>query len=550
MEQRQGWHHFARPVVAGIALVLMGLTLSIAGASAQAPDTRPTLTIAVQGLTTTGELEPARETSNVATRIFGSLFDNLIDSDRQGDLSLRAGIARFQRIDDRTIEFKLREGVRFHNGDEVTAEDVAFSFGPLRLWGTSRADLLTGLDEGAKARTAQVPKDAVAVSQRFYPALERLDIIDRYTLRWVNKTPDLTLEGRLAREGAAILSRRAYLEAGNWATWARMPIGTGPYKLKTFNNDVAAVLEAHDAYWGGRPPFREIKFVVVPDVGARVAGLLSGQYDFVSDIPPDQFKTIRADSRFEVVGGPILNHRLIVFDATNPVLKDARIRQAMVHAVDTKAIAETIWLGETSPAPGLQWEFYGPMFIKDWVPPAFDPARARRLLAEAGYKGETIPFRVLNNYYTLQVSTAQILQQMWKDVGLAVEIEMRENFAQIYDTGKPRGVRDWSNTARFSDPVGSMNSQHCQTGGQQLNKEWADEEFNRLCTLLETSSDMTARRAAFRRMLEIIEVENPGYILLHRSTLHYGKRRSIGWKPSPTQAMDFRATNVTIGPIP
>ncbi len=527
---------------------LFAAAIALGAASAAAQTPRPVVTVAVQGLSTTGALEPARETSNVATRIFGSLFDNLIDSDRQGDLSLRPGIVEsWRRIDDRTIEFRLRRGVLFHDGTEMTAEDVAFSFGPLRMWGNSRADLLEGVDPALRARAAQVPGDVTAVSRRFYPALRHFDIVDSHTIRWVNATPDVTLEGRLAREGAAVLSRRAFARSADWNAWQRAPVGTGPYRLREYRPDVQVVLEAHDAYWGGAPPAREIRFVVVPEVASRVAGMLSGAYDFITDLPPDQFDAVRVDRRFEVVGGPILNHRMIVFDTSHPVLRDARVRRAMTHAVDVRAITASVWNREAEPAPGLQWEFYGAMFLPDWTGPAHNPALARQLLAEAGYAGQPIPFRVLNNYYTLQVATAQILQEMWRGVGLDVRIEMRENFAQIYDRRTQRGIRDWSNTARFNDPVGSMNSQHCQEGGQQQQGEWTNAEFNTLCTLLETSTDPAARRAAFRRMLEIIEREDPGYVLLNRSVLHYGKRRDIAWRPSPTQSMDFRRENLGFG---
>lgn len=530
-----------RAALAGVALMVA------APALAQAP--RPVLTVAVQALSTSGALEPARETSNVATRIFGSLFDNLIDSDRQGDLSLRPGIVEsWRRIDDRTIEFRLRRGVRFHDGEEMTAEDVVFSFGPLRMWGTSRPDLMEGVDPALRARAAQVPAAVTAVSRRFYPGLQSIEIVDTHTLRWVNSTPDVTVEGRLAREGAAVLSRRAFARSADWNAWQRAPVGTGPYRLREYQQDVQVVLDAHDDYWGGSPPARQVRFVVVPEVSARIAGLLSGEYDFVSDLPPDQFAAIRANPRFEVVGGSILNHRIVVFDTSHPILRDARVRRAMTHAVDVRAITASIWNGEAEPAPGLQWPFYGPMFIAEHRPPAYDQTLARRLLADAGYRGEPIPFRVLSNYYTLQVSTAQILQQMWRDVGLDVRLEMRENFSQIYDRRTQRGVRDWSNTARFSDPVGSMNSQHCQDGGQQQQGEWRNEEFNTLCTLLETSTDPAARRAAFARMLQIIELEDPGYLLLNQSVLHYGKRRDISWRPSPTQSMDFRRENLSFAP--
>jgi peptide/nickel transport system substrate-binding protein len=286
--------------------------------------------------------------------------------------------------------------------------------------------------------------------------------------------------------------------------------------------------------------------VVVPEIASRVNGLLSGQYDFVTDIPPDQVKTITGNAKYEIVGGPITNHRLIVFDKHHPTLKDPRVRRAMSHAIDRKLIVEALWDNRTKIPAGLQWEYYGSMFQADWSVPAHDPALAKKLLTEAGYKGEPIPFRVLNNYYTNQVSNAQVLVEMWRAVGLNIQIEMKENWQQIFSQETPRAVRDWSNSAPFNDPVSSIVNQHGPRGQQQQVGEWRNEEFNRLSSKLETSTDTAERKATFRRMLEIAEREDPAYTVLHQSVILYGKRKDIQWKWSGLQSMDFRAGNFKI----
>lgn len=120
---------------------------------------------------------------------------------------------------------------------------------------------------------------------------------------------------------------------------------------------------------------------------------------------------------------------------------------------------------------------------------------------------------------------------------------MKENWQQIFNKDTPRGVRDWSNSAPYNDPVASIVNQHCPRGQQQQVGEWANDEFNKLCNDLEGSTDMRKRPVIFRRMLEIIEREDPGYTVLHRSVIFTGKRKDIDWKYSPTQAMDFRSGN-------
>ena len=533
----------ARPTV-----VLMAAALA-SPVSAQT-DERPVITVAVQQIVNAGALDTLREQSNVGSRIFTSLFETLIDLDRQGDLSQKPGLAEsWKRIDGRTIEFKLRQGVKFHNGEEMTAEDVAFSFGPERMWGFAKP--------GEQAKTGQVlftqsavqsttaPPEVHAVARRLFPEFEKIEVVDKYTIRYVNKVPDVTLEGRLTRNGPNVVSKKAFLAAPDWRAFAQAPVATGPYKVKEFKPDNVLVLVAHDGYWGGKAPAKEIRFVAVPETAGRINGLLSGQYDFITDVPPDQIKTIEANPKFEVVGGPLLNHRLTVFDKNHPQLKDARVRRAMTHAIDRQLIVDTLWSGRTNVPKGLQWEFYGPMFASDWSVPEYNPELAKKLLAEAGYKGEAIPFRVLNNYYTNQVSNSQILIEMWRAVGLNVQIEMKENWQQIF-TKEGRAVRDWSNSAGFSDPVSSIGNQHCPNGQQQQVGEWSNDEFNSLCRALETETDVTKRPQMFRRMLEIIEREDPGYTVLHRTVQFYGKRKDIAWSYSPTQAMDFRASNLKV----
>jgi peptide/nickel transport system substrate-binding protein len=175
--------------------------------------------------------------------------------------------------------------------------------------------------------------------------------------------------------------------------------------------------------------------------------------------------------------------------------------------------------------------------------PAFDPAKARELLKAANYKGDPIPFRVLNNYYTNQVGTAQILVEMWRSVGLNVTIEMRENWQQIFESNGQRAIRDWSNSAAFSDPISSLVGQHGPQGQQQQAQEWTNAEMNTLCGALETEFDMPKRKAMFKRMLEICEREDPAYTVLHQTATFTAKRKDIAWKAAPAFQMDFRAGN-------
>lgn len=527
----------------------LGLSALPRFAIAQA-DNRPSIAIAVQKISNSNTLEVLREQSNVGERVlFSSLWEGLIGRDWLGSLGAVPELAtEWRRISDQVVELKLRQGVKFHNGDEMTAEDVVFTFGPERMFGdtnpTAQGRTISVSGDRIPTRAGRdLPAEVPAVARRSWPALERVEIVDKYTVRFHNATPDVTLEGRLSRYGSQIISKRGYIEAETWFEWARKPILTGPYKVAEFRPDQVLRLVAHDEYWGGRPPLREIRFIEVPEVSARINMLRSGEVQFACDIPPDQIGGIEGDRRFEVQGGTILNHRLTVFDKNHPQLADARIRRAFTHAIDRQAIVDSLWSGRTVVPKGLQWEYYGEMFVSDWSVPKYDPAEAQRLLKEAGYKGDPIPYRLLNNYYTNQTPTAQVLVEMWKQVGLNVQIEMKENWSQILSREPGRAVRDWSNSAPFNDPVSSIVNQHGPNGQQQQVGEWSNDEMNRLSVELETSTDRARRKQVFRRMLEICEREDPAYTVLHQNATFTAKRRDIGWKAAPAFAMDFRAGN-------
>lgn len=512
-------------------------------------DQRPSITIAVQQIANSASLEPLREQSNVGQRVFSFIFERLIMQDLLSKLEERPGLAEsWKRIDARTVEFTLRKGVKFHNGDEMTADDVVFTFSRDRMFGpdydiSSNKTLFTSVLIRDAVQGKNLPPEVPAVAKRLFPALEKVEAIDKYTVRFTNRTPDVTLEGRIGRMGADIVSRRAYEEAKSWLDWSRTPVSTGPYKVREFVADQSLTMDAHDDYWGGRPPLRSVRMVVVPEVATRINGLLAGQFDFICDVPPDQIPGIEKNPKFEVLGSTIVNHRLTVFDKNHPRLADPRIRQAFTHAIDRQAIVDALWSGRTRVPAGLQWEFYGPMFVENWTVPAYDLAKAKALLKEANYKGDPIPYRLLNNYYTNQSSTAQVLVEMWRAAGLNVQIEMKENWQQIFDTNSPRAVRDWSNSAGFNDPISSIVAQHGPQGQQQQVGEWTNAEMNSLSAAMEIETDMAKRKAMFARMLVICEREDPAYTVLHQNATFTAKRKDIKWKASPSFAMEFRSTN-------
>lgn len=513
---------------------------------------RPSVTIAVQKITNNNTLDIWNEQSNVGERVFfPNLWEGLILRDWMGNQGPVPGLAtEWRRLDDKTLELKLRQGVKFHNGDELTADDVVFSFSKERLFGdTEPKGGKTIFEADHKPTNAkELPATVPGIGRRLWPALAGVEAVDKYTVRFHNATPDVTLEGRLYAFGSQITNRRAWDEAASYTDWARKPITTGPYMVGEYKPDVSLTLVAFDEYWGGRPPLEEIRFVEVPEVASRVNGLLSGQYDFACDLPPDQIATVQAAAGFEVQGSTILNHRISVFNTQNEILANPLVRRAMTHAIDRQAIVEALWGGQTVVPPGLQFNIFKTtdMFIDGWAAPEYNPQLAQDLLKQAGYKGDAIPFRLLNNYYTNQTANGQIMVEMWKQVGLNVEIQMKENWAQIHDPEGVKGVRDWSASASLNDPVTPMVTQFGPNGEMQQKKDWTNAEMNELSVVLETSTDHALRKKAYARMLEIVEREDPAYQVLHQNAVFTGMKSSLKWKAAPAFAMDFRANNWTM----
>jgi len=509
---------------------------------------RPEITIAVQKIATSNTLDPLSEQSNVGTRIMNSYVECLIEQDLMDKLQPIPGLATaWRRIDDSTVELDLRKGVKFHNGDEMTAEDVAFTFSPERMFGDTTPagwdKTMSVSQDRIVQKTKDLPPQVPAVARRLWPSLLKVEVVDTYKVRFVNATPDVTMEGRLQALGSQIISRRAFEAAPSWLDFARAPVGTGPYKVESLDPDNALVLVAHDDYWGGRPPLARIRFVQVPEAAQRVNGVRAGQYQMACDLTPDQFDSVTSDPKLEIAGGLINNIRVTCFDKHDTVLKDARVRQAMLHAVDRQLIVDQLWMGKTQVPKGDQFVWYGDMYLNDWAAPEFDPQTSKDLLKAAGYKGEEIPYRLLNDYYTLQVNTAQVMTEMWKQVGLNVKIEMKENWAQVWDPAGTRGIHDWSSGGSFPDPVATQPNQWGPQGQAVQTGEYGNDEVNQLCGVLQSSTDRAARKKAFQRMLVILEREDPAYGVINQNATFTAKPKSMPWKASPSFAMDFRAHN-------
>jgi len=487
-------------------------------------DTRPDLTVAVAK--NPSRLDPMAENSNVNARVMKNVLETLIYTDSRDNGALKPGLAEsWQRLDNQTLEFRLRPDVKCHDGETFDAEDVAFSLGPKRFLGE------------------QAP--GWGVGRQYLGGLERVEVIDSHTVRIRFKQEDPLLELRFANWMSEMVCKDAFEAAGSWEAWLKQPVGTGPYRLAEVRHGDYIRLEAFDDYWGDKAPAASVTFKEVPEIAARIAGLKTGEFQIASELTPDQFSLLQADPDTEIAGGPIRSIRVIIFDENHPLLKDPKMRQALSYAIDRQLIVDALYDGRASVPNGLQMKVFGDLYIGDHQATGYDPDKARQLLKEAGYHGEEISYRYLQDYYTGEVNTAQILADMWRQVGINVKLELKENWGQIEDDPEGRGIFNWSNSAEYPDPLGQIYRLYGPDGWFQRNHTYQSDAFNQWGEQLK-SGDKATRTEAARQLLDIYERQDPPGTYLHTLPMFYGVRADLDWTPNDTPFMDLSSRMLRI----
>jgi peptide/nickel transport system substrate-binding protein len=339
------------------------------------------------------------------------MFDALTHVDE--NTRLIPGLAvSWRALDPTTWEFKLRRGVHFHDGSELTAEDVVFSI----------------------ERTLKVPNG------QFRPFTQRIvakATPDPYTLRLKTAAPYAMVPYDL--DSVFIVSKKAAAGARpeDFDSGKAM-IGTGPFRFVRFARGDRVELARNDRYWGGVPPWDKVTFRIVPTDPARLAGLLSGELDLIEQVPTADLARIRGDSRLETAQK--VSWRTIFFYldqrerapgltdkagkplARNP-FRDIRVRRALSLAIDRRAIAERLMDGAALPASNL---VSPPVFgyASDLEADTHDPEGAKRLLAEAGYPdGFAMTLSATNNRYVNDEQIAQAVAQMLARAGIRARVQ-------------------------------------------------------------------------------------------------------------------------------
>jgi peptide/nickel transport system substrate-binding protein len=307
--------------------------------------------------------DPA-ETTGIATpfMVLYALHDALVKPMPGNPMAPSLAESWTASKDGLVYEFVLRPGARFHNGDPVTADDVKFSF------------------ERYRGAASKLLKEKVAA----------VEIVDPQRVRFRLKDPwpdFMTYYGSLTT-GAGWIVPRKYLEKVGDDGFKKAPVGAGPYRFVSFTPGVELVLEANENYWRKVPSVKRLVFRVASDEATRLAMLKRGEADVVYLLQGELAEDVRRTPGLTLKPTPIVStHWLVFADQWDPKSPwaDRRIRLAANHAMDRQAVNEALTLGFSR----ITWSIIPQSFDFYWQPPAYayDPARAKRLLAEAGYPG-------------------------------------------------------------------------------------------------------------------------------------------------------------------
>jgi peptide/nickel transport system substrate-binding protein len=478
-------------------------TLVIMAASAAAAQTfREMITVDLPNDAAT--LDPHLQWDTDSYSIYRNIFDNLVTRDPAGRIVPQIAES-WRQDDDTTITFKIRSGVKFHDGTSLTAEDVVFSI--RRITDPAlRSPQLSQFDQIASAEAT----DAATVTVK-------------------TKAPYPALMAQLVKLS---IVPKAVVERVGVQAFNLWPVGSGPFKLRSWQRGVGITLDAVPDYWRGRPPFDSASFRVVPDVATRIADLQTGRADIVRQLGPDEAVRIKADAKLQVLSAPTERIGYMFINALAGPTQDVRVRRAIAHAIDRKTLIEALLQGY-----GKEVEIvltpanFG--YVEGIGGSGYDPAKAKALLREANAVNAQLTFLTSPAYDRRLV---EALQQMLQEVGFRVDIQTMDQPTFLRRRqGRPDeagsiSLGRWSCACQDADGVifplfrsGSIWA------------KYANPDFDKEVDAARSTLDEGKRLGHYRRAFEILRDEVPG-LGLYQDVAIYGARREIRWQPTANEA--------------
>jgi len=499
-------------LVVGLAVAL---ALTMAGCRSVPRDPR-TVVFLIES--SPANLDPRVGTDGQSEHIDELLFDGLVE--RDANFHFTPALAEgWEQPDPLTLVFHLRAGVRFHDGRGLTARDVVWTIESMR----------TGAVISPKAAS--------------YASVETVEARDEHTVVFHLKQPDNFLLTNLSTGAIGIVPE------GSGREFWQHPVGTGPFRFVSQQIDQEVVIERNPLSWAALPKIERVRFAVVPDAITESLELEKGSGDVaVNSLPMDSLPVLaaRPNLRIEETAGTEVQY--LAFNLRDPLLKDVRVRQAIACAIDRALLIKTLLGGRAQPAasllPASHWAFTGDVERYE-----YDPARAAKLLDEAGYAPASDDARL---HLTMKTSTdegtrllAAVLQQQLAKVGIALELRSYE-FATFYSDVSRGAFQMYSlrwiggneqpdifsyafSTARFT-PKGA-NRGH-----------YSNPHLDALLDDAAASEEMARRRADYVEAQQILARDLPAINLWYRDTIVVHNKRLTHVKPTPSGSFTFLET--------
>jgi peptide/nickel transport system substrate-binding protein len=460
------------------------------------------------------KFDPHFSTSSNDIRVSFNIFDNL--TSRHPDGKLYPGLATEWKLQGQTTwAFKLRQGVKWHNGDPFTSADAKFS-------------IERTYDPNAKTMVATA-----------LTTIDRIEAPDPYTLIVHTKKPDPLLPARLAFYGGQIVPKK-YLETVGPDAFNAKPVGSGPVRFSSWVKDDKLVLEANPDYWGGRPELDRMIVRSIPETAPRIAALLKGEVDIITQLPPDQQERVIGNASTRVAGALYAGLYVLAVNSKRPPLDNPLVKQALSLAIDRPAIVKELWRGRGIVPSGPIAK--GDNHFDASLPPlAYNPGRARELLKKAGYKNEEIFIETTVAYVSNDKQMAEAIQGMWKDVGVNVKVEVIE-YSVRAQKNREKSFKGmfWSDpTSTLGDPDGMM-WRLLGPGGPQ--DYWRDARWDELGSAARFSVDEKFRAGAYKEMTRSF-LEHLPWLPVIQPYEDYGLQKFVDWTPNPNQQFEIRRFN-------
>jgi peptide/nickel transport system substrate-binding protein len=456
-------------------------------------------------------LDPHMHNENYSFVTIRQVYDHLISRlIKDGKLTHLPMLATsWEAINETTWIFHLRKGVKFHNGEDFNAEAVKYSI-----------DRILNPEQKAKWRWSLA-------------SIDRVEIVDPYTVRIITKVPAPTLITNLAYV-ATIVPPKYFREKGDQHV-ATNPVGTGPFKFVRWKKGEELVFEANENYWAGPPSLKTVVFKPIPEESTRVAALLGGDVDIIIKVPSHMVPTVNNSKRAKIMNTPSALATNVHFDSLKKgPLQDKRVRQAINYAVDKESIIKYVLggYGQVLATPLSPFHFGYDPSIK---PYPYDPEKAKALLREAGYgDGFALTFNSTSGRYVKDKEFAEAIVDQLSKVGIKVNLVLHEWGNYTAKVSSPEGAgpmwtTGWASTFDADGVLTPL------LGCGQLMGRHCNKELDSMLEQARSTIDQKRRERIYSQALKLVHDEAP-WLFMHIVIDSYGvSNRVQNWQPTPDE---------------